>query len=55
MKLSTEDKHIAEMARKDWQEQCKRAMQGVEFTDKSARACFLRIKAQYTSLKKDTP
>ena len=42
MKLTEEQKQISEIARKDWNEQCKRFLQGQPFRDKTMRKCFER-------------
>lgn len=34
--------HIIEAARVDWQEQCKKFLQGISFRDKSAKECLER-------------
>jgi hypothetical protein len=46
-KLSQEEKIIAEIARWDWNEQCKKFLQGIPFRDKSAKACYERHKKDY--------
>ena len=42
MALTEEQKQIIEIARKDWNEQCKRFMHGQPFRDRTMRKCFER-------------
>lgn len=41
-RVTDEQKQIMKIAREDWNEQCKRFMQGQPFRDKTARKCFER-------------
>lgn len=43
-KLTDEEKKIRDIARADWNEQCKNFMMGyAPFRDKTAKACYERI------------